>query len=82
MTSSVPNIEAPIARGTAYLFTDPLPAVFALDRMLNDGIVGRPSIHHCDGIQCDTDADEIEDFVDERAVYGKALVNPVLYGYK
>ena len=33
--------------------------------MLDDGIIGRPPINERDGIQRDTDADEVENFVDE-----------------
>ena len=33
--------------------------------MLDDGVIGRPPINQCDSIQRDTDADEVEDFVDE-----------------
>ena len=49
----------------AYLFTDPLPAVLAFHGMLDNGIIGRPSIHKCNGVESDTDADEVEHFVNE-----------------
>lgn len=34
--------------------------------MLDDGVIGCPSIDKRDSIQRDTDADEVEDLVDER----------------
>lgn len=39
--------------------------------MFDDRIVGRPSVHKCNSVQRDTDADEVEDFVDESAGGGK-----------
>ena len=51
----------------SYLFTDSLPAIFAFDSMFDDGVIRRPSIHKCNGVQRDTDANEVEDFVDEGA---------------
>ena len=69
MTSSVPNTEAPNEKGVraAHLLTDPLPAVLALDGMLDDGVIGCPSIDKRNSIQRNTDADEVEDFVDKSA---------------
>lgn len=65
----MPNREAPNEKrvGAAHLLTNPLPAVLALDSVLDDGVIGRPSIDKRDGIQRDADADEVEDFVDESA---------------
>ena len=51
----------------SYLFTDPLLAILAFDSMFDDRVIGRPSVHKCNSVQRDTDADEVEDFVDEGA---------------
>ena len=67
-TSSALCCKLPSSQGesrAAHLLTDPLPAILAFDRMLDDGIIGRPPINERDGIQRDTDADEVENFVDE-----------------
>ena len=65
MTLSVLDIEAAKERGAPYLLTYPLPAVLAFDSMFDDGVIGRPPINQRDSIQRDTDADEVEDFIDE-----------------
>lgn len=67
------NIKAPCSVGkrAPYLLTDPLPAVLAFDSVFDDRIVGRPSVHKCNSVQRDTDADEVEDFVDKSAGRGK-----------
>ena len=61
----------------SYLFTDPLLAVLAFDSMFDDRVIGRPSVHKCNSVQRDTNADEVEDFVDEGAkkCQKKALIN-------
>lgn len=35
--------------------------------MLDDRVIGSPSVHKCNSVQRDTDADEVENFVDEGA---------------
>ena len=50
-----------------YLLTDPLPAILAFDGVFNDRVIGRPSVHKRNGVQCNADADEVEDFIDECA---------------
>lgn len=41
--------------------------------MLDDGVIGRPSIDKRDGIQRDADANEVEDFIDESAASRKRI---------
>lgn len=36
--------------------------------MFDDRVIGRPSVHKCNSVQRDTDADEVEDFVDEGTI--------------
>lgn len=50
----------------SYLFTDPLLAILAFDSMFDNRVIRRPSVHECNSVQRDTDADEVEDFVDKR----------------
>ena len=57
-------------RRTAYLLANPLPTILAFDRMLDNRIARRPSVDKRNGIQRDTNTDEVEDFVDERTRRG------------
>lgn len=50
-------------RGGADLFTNPLPTKFALDRVLDDGIVASPSVDRGNEVEAQADAYEVEDFV-------------------
>ena len=63
------NTELPrsVGKRASYLLTNPLPAVLAFNGMLNDRVIRRPSVHKCNCVQRNTDADEVEDFVNEGA---------------
>lgn len=50
---------------SAHLFTNPLPAEFALDGVLNDSVSGDAGIDIGDDVQRKADTYEIEHFVDE-----------------
>ena len=67
------NTKLPFSVGkrAPYLLADPLPAVLALDSVFDDRIIRHPTVHQRNSVQRDTDADEIENFVDEGARRGK-----------
>lgn len=75
--SSVPNVQASKQSRAPYLFTDSLPAVLTFDGMFDNRVVRRPSVHECNGVQRDTDADEVENFVDEGANRRKKIEGPI-----
>ena len=62
----------PERKRAPYLLTDPLLAVLAFDSMFDDRVVGRPPVDKRNSVQRDTDANEVEDFVDEGAREGKS----------
>lgn len=51
----------------SYLLTNPFPAILAFDSMLDDRVIGGPSVYKCNSVQRDTNADEVEDLIDESA---------------
>ena len=53
----------------AYLFTNSLSAIFALDRMLDDIVFRYPAVGHGQCIQGKTNPKKIEDFIDEGSVH-------------
>lgn len=61
------KLPCSVGKRAPYLLTDPLPTVLAFDSMFDDRFAGGPSVHKCNSIERDTDADEVEDFVDESA---------------
>ena len=60
----------------AYLLTNPLPTILALDRVLDNRVTSRPPVNKCHSIQRDTNADEVEYFIDESASSKSQSVSP------
>lgn len=50
-----------------HLLADPFPAVFALDCVLDDGVVRKVLVRTGQGIQRNADAHEIDDPIDKDA---------------
>ena len=56
----------------SHLLTDSLPAVLALDGVLDNCIVRYPRIYICNDIKCQANAKEIEHFVEEGPARAKS----------
>ena len=56
-------------RKKCHLFVNPLPAVLALNGMLNDGVLGEALVQRREAVQREPNAHEVNESVEEESVF-------------